>query len=123
MGREPRCSVRTNVAQVLVEKTLDAAIAGTEPVSQLPVLLVIVAQQRPGDFEKVQAGGAPVDRLAHRGEFEVDVAVEFLIPFAGRVCETQFGHTFASIGIMGIKGTNTWSATIVRLMPPKSPSI
>jgi len=66
--------VRTNVTEVRVEKVLDTAIARAQPVSQLPVFLAVVAQQRPGDFEKIRAGGVPADRQPQRREFEIDVA-------------------------------------------------
>jgi hypothetical protein len=95
--------VRTDVTEVGVEKLLDTAIDRAKPVSQLPVLLVVVAQQGPGDFEKVRTGSAPADRLAERREFEIDVAVQFLVPFAGRARDNPCSHTFASILTIGIK--------------------
>jgi hypothetical protein len=96
-------AARTNVTEVRVEKFLDAAIARAEPVSQLLVFLVVVAQQGSGDFEKVRARGAPADGLAQCREFQIDVAIKFLIPLAERLSGSQCSHVFASIRIVRIK--------------------
>src|ERR1019366_2053532 len=67
VGRQPRGALRANVAEIPVQKFLDSGIARAEPVPELPVLLVVIAQQGSGEFEKVRAGGASADRLTHRG--------------------------------------------------------
>ena len=78
-------------------------VARAEPAPQLPVLLVVVAQQGPGDFEKVRARGVPADRQAQRREFEIDVAVQFLIAFSERTLISRCSHTRSPCGRSGIK--------------------
>src|ERR1019366_4099735 len=101
--RQPRRALRTNIAQVLVQKVLDTAIAGAQPVPQLPVFLVVVAQQGPGDFQKVGAGGAPADRLPQRGELEIDVAVQLFVALRETLLVSRCTHTYPPCGQSGLK--------------------
>ncbi len=74
-GGQARGSVGTDFAQVRVEESLNARIGGAEAVAQQLVLLIVIPQQRPGDFEEVRVGREAAGRLAQGGEFQVDVAI------------------------------------------------
>ena len=64
--------------QIRIEKTLDARIDGAEGIAQQLVFPVEAAQQRTRYFEEIRIGRSLADRLAQRGEFQVDVPEQFV---------------------------------------------
>ena len=59
--------------KILVEKGLYAGVAGTQMVAQEPILGLVTAQQRLGDFEESGLRRAVARRLAERRQLEVQV--------------------------------------------------
>src|SRR5690606_20252118 len=62
-----------------VEERLDAAIYRTQPIAEQQVLLVVIAQQRAGQFEEVGAGAAGRHRLAECRKLQIDVPEKLIL--------------------------------------------
>jgi hypothetical protein len=67
----------SHVFQIGIQKLLDARVGRAQPVAEQLVLLIVVAEQRAGDFEEVGVGRAMAARLPKRYQFQVNVAEEF----------------------------------------------
>ena len=56
------------------EKGLDASIRGTKTVSKQLIFLVVITQERPGDFESMPIRSAVAEGLPESGQFQIDIA-------------------------------------------------
>ncbi len=75
--RQTGRATRTDVLQIRVQKLLNAGIGGAQPVAEQLILLIVVAQQGSGQFQKVGVRGAMAGRLPERHKFQLDVAEQF----------------------------------------------
>lgn len=59
---------------------MNACIGGAEVTPEAQVLLMIIAQQRAGQFEEIRIGIGVAGGLSKRGQLEIDIAGEFAFP-------------------------------------------
>ena len=81
-----------DVLQIAVEKVLDAPVRRTEVVGQQAILLPIALEQIIGGLQKSVTVSCVGDRLSRRGQFQIDVEMQFLLLFfraAGRFRKSQ----------------------------------
>ena len=81
---QARGAARQHVAEIGIEKGLNARVGGTQTAAQQLIFLIVVAQQRPGDFEEIRVRAAGIRRLAERGQLQIDVADKLFVVKIGR---------------------------------------
>jgi hypothetical protein len=65
---------RGQAVQVQIEKRLNARVGGAEVAAEAQVFLVVIAEQRAGQFEEIRIGIGAAGGLPERGQLEIDVA-------------------------------------------------
>ncbi len=71
------------VGQIVLQELLDPSVRGAAVVRQQAVLLPVGAQQILGGLEKIGGLSVHPGGLSGRGEFQVDIKVQFLLFFFG----------------------------------------